>query len=182
MKAINISTNLKKTTNFGLRRSLWAKRPALTQTCRQIRAESLPIYYGRNHFVFFCAPRGTELVGSKRRARQPVCHGFEEWLAVMQPGQLRMIANIEALHTNPAKLDLQSTPYFAEAVEYFKSLGLSSAEQMRHMELSSGRWVPVVFEMAEGVVKRSDTPPEGVPEPDSMAWQTLPQRRRRQRR
>lgn len=71
----------------------WCQQPFLTRVSRQIRSETLPIYYGANTFVAYVEKRGF----FDQREKRPILslENAHRWLATM-PGSSRQL--LKSLH------------------------------------------------------------------------------------
>lgn len=70
-----------------------AQQPDLTRVCCQIRAETLPIFYGTNHFVLAGDSHGTS---------------YRRWLRIIGPGNAALLRNVTlCLGKRPDRPDWQ---------------------------------------------------------------------------
>lgn len=63
----------------------WCTQPALTRVCRQLRSETLPVYYGINAFVAYI--EGTE--------DWPHFNQLQTWLGSMLMASRRLLRNLQ---------------------------------------------------------------------------------------
>ena len=83
----------------------WASPPALSQVSRRVRQESLPIYFGLNHFVTvvdgdYDRPRdfgGFGLAGFINNARELQVKQLLKWLVAMGRHNIKLVKQVHVL-------------------------------------------------------------------------------------
>ena len=133
----------------------WTKQPAITKLSREIRAETLPVYYGCNTFVINCSAR--RFSGPNQECIYDFyLGGAEKWLRCIGPANSALVKHLDMCHNMLVADFFDSISVAPRAFERDLTDRLYSHEitlpPIKHLALSDTgeqpyqyHWVPVDF-------------------------------------
>ena len=119
----------------------WALQPALTKVSRQIRQETIPIYYGKNIFVTHCYIRDADPQGTEKWQFEN--SGFHWWRKMIGTANMDLVKHLDVRHVKedgellgPVSMSIRPGPEFLPALtKYFDSQGVTLPRLARHLAL-----------------------------------------------
>lgn len=146
--------------------STWTRQPALTKVSRQIRAESLPLYYGLNKFVVRISQtrsyRSTVKQCSFGKSLSSDCAAV--WLSRIGKANIDLIKDLEIRHIRaigPVGIGSVGETFTHDWNEFAKAIGYPHVPSAKHMAIFLDQnlidecgtshtfeslWVPICFE------------------------------------